>query len=388
MEKISSLRFGLLGVLALLHTTTSSPLLSTEKIDKRQDPATFVFSSIGDSWAAGPATIPRDAYGGPATWTPCARSYQAWEALMAGDNTWTNDPITFNFEACSGAKMVDATDKQLSQVGQPNLLTMQLGGNNVHFSDIAKACIYVGDVGVQKDYPDPLGTCFQTIAKWEAYLDAPASAGADKSFYFDHNTELQAILASDNIVNRDDFYFYIVGYAEFFNTKSPDSDWCNNESFGVFKAPKLSNALRSKINELTVKTNGVMAQSTSDIQNDHVKFWDPSPSFETHRFCEPGQNLNNQYFLHDVYFWNLTPPEDDDDYAALSDTDARETAWAENHIFFNGTKATPAQLETLLDSGGSSSGRTFHPKLGGHYASKHCLNFYTLPSLCFKHLSP
>lgn len=378
MQKLSFLRSVLLASLTLLSTTVSSPLIYIEKLDERLALSSFTFASIGDSWAAGQALLPEDAYGGPDKWTTCYRHKASWEALMAGDNTWTNDPIAFKFAACSGTKLEDATGRsnpQILQVARPHLLTMQLGGNDAHFGDILIDCVYVGDRGPQKDYPDPNGACSKTITEWEAYLDAPEIAGAKKSFYFDHHKALQDILATDLIKDRDDFYLYVVGYGEFFNVKSPDSDWCNDQSFGIFKSLKLTNVLRTKLNELSTKVNTIMAQSTSDLQNDHIRFFDPSPLFENHRFCEPGHNLKNQYFLKDVWFWNMSPPENDPDYAVLQDTDGHETAWAQNYTYINGTQATQAQLMDILNPSDnpfdSWSGRSFHPKDGGHLASKH-----------------
>lgn len=378
MQKLSSLGSLLLSSLAYLSTTLGSPLTQTEKLSERLVQSHFEFASIGDSWAAGQAVISKDAYGGPDQWTHCYRHAGAWEALMAGDNTWTGNPISFTFAACSGAHLQDATtgsNSQIQQVGRPYLLTMQLGGNDAHFGEILTKCIYVGDITTgQRDYPDPDGGCFKVITTWEAYLDAAASEGATKSFYFDHHDQLRAILATDLIKDRDDFYLYTVGYAEFFNVKSPDSDWCNDQSFGIIKAPKLSNALRTKLNALSVKVNSIIEQSTSDFANDHIRFFNPSTLFENHRFCEPGHNLNNQYFLNDVWFWNMSPPEDDPQYATLQDTDHLETAWAQNYTFINGTQATQDQLLNIISPTGnpydSWSGRSFHPKTLGHVASE------------------
>ena len=76
----------------------------------------------------------------------------------------------------------------------------------------------------------------------------------------------------------------------------------------------------------------------------------------------------------------MSPPEDDPDYAILQATDPtggdpHETAWAQYHTFINGTQATQAQLMDILNPAGnpsdSVSGRSFHPKDGGHMASKY-----------------
>lgn len=372
MERLSrTLIFSLLINLA-------ASIAQIGKITARDDK--FFMASVGDSWAAGAAVTGRDMYDDN---NSCLRNKVAWEAQMAGDNSWTDSAIDFKFVACSGAQLVAAAkgdsengqpDPQLNGVGSPHLLTMELGGNNCHFSDIARACIYVGHAGLGdgKEYPNPDGDCYQAITKWEEYILSDSQV-AKGSLYFDHHQTLLDILDWSTIKGRDDFYLYIVGYAEFFNT-SPGSDWCNDQSFGKVHKPSLTNTLRSKMNELVRNVNSKIAQSVTDMHNDHIKFLDPSPLYEGHRFCEPGQTLSNQYFLNDVWFWNLSPPEDDPDYLNILTDPLQpvwQAAWLAGDLYPNGTKATQDQIMAMV--GGSnpySSGRTFHPKNGGHTAIK------------------
>lgn len=340
----------------------------------------FFMASIGDSWAAGAAVTNSDMFDDN---NSCLRNKVAWEAQMAGDNSWTDSAIDFKFLACSGAQLVAAArgdsengqpDPQLNGAGSPHLLTMELGGNNCHFSDIARACIYVGQVSIGdgKEYPNPDGDCYKAITKWEEYILSDSQVAKD-SLYFDHHQTLLDILDWSTIKGRDDFYLYIVGYAEFFNT-SPGSDWCNDQTFGKVRKPRLSNAVRSKINELVRDVNSKIAQSVTDLHNDHVKFLDPSPLYDGHRFCEPGHTLSNQYYLNDVWFWNLSPPEDDPNYLNILTQPLLpvwQEAWIDSDLYPNGTKATQDQIMAMV--GGSnpySSGRTFHPKDGGHTAIK------------------
>ena len=360
-------------LLSLLPITLAAPSVPVKELSARDDK--FYMASIGDSWAAGAAVKSQDMYDDNSA---CLRNKAAWEVQMAGDDSWTDSAVDFKFLACSGAQLVAAVKgdnenkqptPQLDGAGTPRLLTMELGGNNCHFSDIAKACIYLGGIG--KEYPDPAGTCYQTIVKWENYVLSDKES-ATESFYYDHHQTLKDIMDWDTIKGRDDFYLYIVGYAEFFNT-SPGSDWCNNESFRL-GGPKLSNPLRSKINELVRNVNSKVSQSVQDMNNDHIQFFDPSPLFENHRFCEPGHTFSNQYFLNDIWFWNLSPPEDDPDFintVILALQVAWQEEWIANQTFPNGTKATQEQIEAMLDySNPYSSGRTFHPKDGGHTAIK------------------
>lgn len=362
-------------LLSALSFTFAAPGSKHESLFARED--TFLMASVGDSWAAGAAVTGGQMYDDNGK---CLRNKVAWEAQMAGDNTWTDSPIDFKFLACSGAQLQAAAagdpdngqpEPQLSSAGSPHLLTMELGGNNCHFSDIARACLYVGGLN-GKEYPDPDSSCTQTINQWQAYITGD-SPDEGKSLYADHHKALQAILDWDTIHGRDDFYLYVVGYAEFFNT-SPDSNWCDKETFGMVRHPRLTNELRSKINELVRGVNDVIDQSIKDVNNDHIKFLNPSPLYEGHRFCEPGHTLSNQYFLNDVWFWNLSPPEDDPDYFNIFILPLQiihQEMWIQNQTFPNGTQATQEQIEAMV--GGSnpySSGRTFHPKDGGHTAIK------------------
>ncbi|KAK2781569.1 hypothetical protein FQN53_000510 [Emmonsiellopsis sp. PD_33] len=372
MENIFSFLF-----FCLLHVALARP---REEPAKFKADGKFLMASIGDSWAAGAAVTGGQLYDD--NWS-CLRNKVAWEAQMAGDNTWTDSPIDHKFVACSGAQLAAAVngdpenghpEPQMASVGQPHLLTMELGGNNCHFSDIARACIFVGLDG--KEYPDPNGECFGKLKQWGDYI-ASDEKQAGQGFYFDHHEAVKDIMNYKTVKGRDDFYLYIVGYAEFFST-SPGSDWCNDESFGQVRHPKLSNALRSKINELVRNVNSKIKQSVKDMNNDHIKFLDPTPLYDGHRFCEPGHTLSNQYFLNDVWFWNLSPPEDDPDYitgifnpfAPIIEV-VQQELWIKEQKYPNGTKATQDEIIAMV--GGSnpySSGRTFHPKDGGHTAMK------------------
>jgi hypothetical protein len=142
---------------------------------------------------------------------------------MALDNSWTNNPIDFKFLTCSGAKLISAAKgddelpvfegPQMDQIGNPNLLAMQLGDNNAHFSDIAKSCIYLGS-GNHKQYPDPDSDCTKQIEQWEPYVSSNDTSGTFKS---DHHQTLLDIIDHPAFKGREDVYLYIIDYAQFFN---------------------------------------------------------------------------------------------------------------------------------------------------------------------------
>lgn len=93
MEDLSSLL-----LFSLLPITLAAPSGKIAEISSRDDK--FYMASIGDSWAAGAAVTNSQMYDSN---TACARNQAAWEAQMAGDNSWTDSAIDFKFLACSGA---------------------------------------------------------------------------------------------------------------------------------------------------------------------------------------------------------------------------------------------------------------------------------------------
>src|SRR5271168_1481390 len=67
---------------------------------------TFNYAAIGDSWAAGAGVKAKERFDNNNE--QCYRWANAWEAQVANDSSWTNDPIDFKFPACSGSKLVGA----------------------------------------------------------------------------------------------------------------------------------------------------------------------------------------------------------------------------------------------------------------------------------------
>lgn len=102
------------------------------------------YAALGDSFASGPSA------GNSYDNTACRRYTQAYGPVLAGDNAVQGPkPMQFSFIACSGSKTnniyndnPDAKNKPTtSQAGQlqglnPDLVTLQIGGNDVGFVEI------------------------------------------------------------------------------------------------------------------------------------------------------------------------------------------------------------------------------------------------------------
>ena len=86
---------------------------------------------------------------------------------MDNNQTWSRGKMDFKFEACSGA-VFDDIPAQMDLIGQTSkFMTVHIGGNDLKFSDLARACIYqpyVGDYG--PDYSEDtkrMGECAKQI---------------------------------------------------------------------------------------------------------------------------------------------------------------------------------------------------------------------------------
>jgi hypothetical protein len=105
------------------------------------DPITE-FNALGDSFTAGIGSNGLDDY--IRTSFDCDRFQQAYPLKMTSDARLTGDPQSrkLNFGACSGNKIPDVRDKQLSDspeqgfvaFGKPQLAVMTIGGNDLGFS--------------------------------------------------------------------------------------------------------------------------------------------------------------------------------------------------------------------------------------------------------------
>lgn len=105
--------------------------------------------------------------------------------------------------------------------------------------------------------------------------------------------------------------FYVLGYARFFQTKQPESNYCDNRTLGWNWDPKqrqpLLHGLRVEINALVDKVNTNIQQVVREIGDPKVAYIDINSVFDGHRFCEAGQTDNSfGNYNNDIYFWAAT----------------------------------------------------------------------------------
>ena len=391
-EILKYIAFGLFSV------ALASPIDGIQRRD------TFVWGSLGDSWASGVSFDGKNTDYDNNT-NGCLRWKNSYGPLMEADTTWTTNPQTFHFAACSGAFLdhielnpqdtkPEMNPPQMDQVGNPMMLTYQAGGNNCGFGEAVSKCLYPfpGLLGYDKPYPDPNGACFQAVNKSNTYINNMRTNDDDSEephgLYLDEFRTIQAVLLKDAVKNNPDFKLYVLGYAHFFNL---GTNYCDNLSFapGVkadpnglgeiagssaealglletnYHPPNVTNQLRTDFNDATTRVNNVIRKAVNDVNDPRVKFIDVSPAFNGHRFCENSHSALDQWFNTDVWLWNLNFPS--------QDPPANPPSLSEAFII-NGTMPGSFGIASINGTVGIESGsvggipwamRPFHPKIGG-----------------------
>ncbi|KAH9991515.1 hypothetical protein F4779DRAFT_623693 [Xylariaceae sp. FL0662B] len=140
------------------------------------------------------------------------------------------------------------------------------------------------------------------------YPDASGQL-ATAALYQDELNTVRDLLGHPAVRDNGDFRLYILGYARFFNLSA---NYCDGISFGalatvplVGNAPKVSNQLRTDLNDGVERVNQILARVANDVGDSRVKSLDISPAFDGHRFCEDNHNYKGQWYNADVWLWNI-----------------------------------------------------------------------------------
>lgn len=95
---------------------------------------------MGDSYTAGPGAGELE---DPDNDKGCVRSLGSYGPQLESDWLYTGEN-DLNFIACTGARTWNVIEDQLDQISsdpEPDFVVMTIGGNDVGFSKIAKACL-------------------------------------------------------------------------------------------------------------------------------------------------------------------------------------------------------------------------------------------------------
>ncbi|MFI2781441.1 SGNH/GDSL hydrolase family protein [Streptomyces sp. ALB3] len=112
-------------VLASVAVPASASPTATASADVR-------YAALGDSYASGTGA-------GDYSDVACTRSRNAYPALWAD----ANDPASFTFAACGGAKIPDVLSDQVDELDEDTtLVSLSIGGNDSGFASTMLSCRY------------------------------------------------------------------------------------------------------------------------------------------------------------------------------------------------------------------------------------------------------
>jgi GDSL-like Lipase/Acylhydrolase family len=187
----------------------------------------YPWVALGDSFSAGPGA------GSPYDDVPddCLRNNGAYPPQLNLDFSFPHPAM--QFLSCTGHVVDDMIATQIPDTDvDQQVVTLSIGGNDLGFSKILKACVFKPGGPLSDD-------CDETIETARTYLEDKLEKTLRKGY--------------DAIFNRitDDYKrkMFIQLYPNFFQE---DTDWCNGQSMGIIPGykPLLDNDLRKKLNSL------------------------------------------------------------------------------------------------------------------------------------------
>lgn len=219
------------------------------------------YAALGDSYAAGDGAGSSKLL--PGFDATCGRFSKAYPVEVAETLDLGHKWFSFRNVACGGATTRSVIWDQLRSVWHADLVTIQVGGNEVDFFPVLNECIQQWH---------PFSTCDRELDR---------ARGITQSTEFVEAYDRMVNLASR--VQRQDAVLLILGYARFFND---ETEQCNNATFSLTNPVNiLSNKLRRTFNELVLLLNDVIRASAEAHGAVYV---DVDAVFEGHRFCEEG----------------------------------------------------------------------------------------------------
>lgn len=347
---------------------------------------------MGDSYTAGP--------GAGTAWdedpdpNDCYRSTGSYVPQLNTDFPF-NGGNKYQFIACTGAKTPDVLDTQIELIVDdppPDFAVLTLGGNDIGFSDILKACLLKPGGPISAD-------CDDTLAASRVKLDS-------------QDLQDNMFKVYDGIFGKMPagyhYHVYHILYSAFFNADDA-STWCNDQTFGLLPGykPLLTLDLRTKLNRLGEDLNSRLAEiieayrkTKQPVDGPHAPGWvrnriwsiDPDRErdslnnaygiFDKHRFCEIG--VEDPAF-NDPSTWFFGWRTDDVTMVGASNFSSVDTSTCasdpryESDIVFSYQCdyaqyfKTPQAQSDLVVAAPESLTKSFHPRSVGFTALKRML---------------
>ncbi|MFG2588571.1 SGNH/GDSL hydrolase family protein [Streptomyces sp. NPDC048438] len=233
----------LLGtVLALTGASVAQAQESAQSVD---------YVALGDSYSSGVGAGAYDSASGD-----CKRSTRAYPVLWKA----ANNPASFAFTACSGARTGDVTAAQLGPLtSATDLVSISIGGNDAGFADVMTTCVLQSEA-----------TCLSRIATARAYVDSTLPGKLDSVY-----AAISAKAPAAHVV--------VLGYPRFYK-------------LGGGCIAGLSEKERSAINGAADYLNAATAKRAADHG---FTFGDVTSTFTGHEIC------SGSAWLHSVNWLNI-----------------------------------------------------------------------------------
>ncbi|WP_327120161.1 SGNH/GDSL hydrolase family protein [Streptomyces sp. NBC_01341] len=220
-------------------------------VAQAKESAAVDYVALGDSYSSGVGAGSYDSASGD-----CKRSTRAYPALWKA----ANNPASFAFTACSGARTGDVTAGQLGPLSSAtDLVSISIGGNDAGFADVMTTCVLQSEA-----------TCLSRIATARAYVDSTLPGKLDAVY-----SAISAKAPSAHVV--------VLGYPRFYK-------------LGGSCIAGLSEAERSAINGASDYLNAATAKRAADHG---FTFGDVSSTFTGHEIC------SGSAWLHSVNWLNI-----------------------------------------------------------------------------------
>jgi lysophospholipase L1-like esterase len=261
---MTSTTFTTIYYLALLGPILASPL----GFNSSSFPSIAAYTALGDSYATG--------YGaGTNTLSVCSPFSDAYPAQLAK----AIGPVLFQNAACGGAVTSSVIWNQLSWIGDSDLVTLTVGGNEADFFSVLNECVYQWQ---------PLHTCQAELQTSRRFIE---------SSRFGENYAKMVKLGLQRM--KPNGRLLVTGYATFFNE---ETNACDSVTFST-KNPEqfLTRELRREMNQLVRLLNHVIRSTSEAAGAEYVNI---DEMFEGHRFCEDGVSEPDNS-RSDTWFFNL-----------------------------------------------------------------------------------
>jgi hypothetical protein len=298
------------------------------------------YAALGDSYAAGAGA------GSPIVFS-CGRFSDAYPVQVARSKSLNISDANVNYLACGGSDSRSVLLHQVPFIEKSDVITITVGGNEVHFFSVLNACIYQWL---------PFSTCEKEIAGARALIESQSLI-----------SRIDAVISESVKRMRPGALLLVTGYARFFNERT---DLCDHITFSRTKPlDYLTKDKRRALNQLVSMLNDVV-RASADIHG--AKYVDIDGIFEGHRFCEYGVH-EPDVGREDTWFFNLPAAEfqteeQRDCLHPIITVDARADSRQQQAKFckfegatFNGEGRDRAQSFPDLETA-----RTFHPTRFGH----------------------